>query len=222
MSLGQSGGLSRFHQAFVLLSHTDKYISRVRSGQIGTNYGPASWFYDYSKDGAYVLGAMVTDSLETREWHRLSKLERKDKVVQQLQRVYQGVKRTDGSAIAAVLHYDEFMWPDERFSNGCVPSLPPGSLDQWRALNTSLDDVVFFAGTALASKSTGYVDGALLSGESAATRALASLNIVAKPAKSSANSGWLSCCTGSNVTPWAVRKLFGESTDTLVRRKARL
>mmetsp|Transcript_15115 Transcript_15115/g.24564 ORF Transcript_15115/g.24564 Transcript_15115/m.24564 type:complete len:509 (+) Transcript_15115:464-1990(+) len=62
--------------------------------------------------------------------------------------------------------YEEFNWAGELFTNGCVLSLPPFSLNGWKSMREpACNNRVFFAGTETATIWTGYVDGALQSGE---------------------------------------------------------
>lgn len=173
-----------------------------------------SWFYDYSKkEGEHTLGGMVTDSLETREWYSLTENRRRERIIEQLKRIF-ATKLNDVTTIEEVEKYEEFLWPQEDFSDGCVLTLPPNSRKELGVLNTSVDEMVFFAGTALAQTYKGYVDGALASGERAANRVLSgnlhesTTEGVLEPDPKST----------SSYTPWLLRMLFAESAETLSRR----
>jgi monoamine oxidase len=72
------------------------------------------------------------------------------------------------------IHYEEIDWADERWSRGCyMAHMPPGVLTQFgRALRTAVGRV-HWAGTETATVSHGTIDGAIRSGERAATEVLA-------------------------------------------------
>jgi monoamine oxidase len=72
------------------------------------------------------------------------------------------------------IHYHEIDWADERWSRGCfMAHMPPGVLTQFgRALRTPVGRI-HWAGTETATVSHGTIDGAIRSGERAATEVLA-------------------------------------------------
>jgi monoamine oxidase len=72
------------------------------------------------------------------------------------------------------IHYEEIDWADERWSRGCyMAHMAPGVLTQFgRALRTPVGRV-HWAGTETATISHGTIDGAIRSGERAATEVLA-------------------------------------------------
>jgi monoamine oxidase len=71
-------------------------------------------------------------------------------------------------------HYEELDWAEERWSRGCyMAHLPPGVLTRFgRALRTPVGRI-HWAGTETATVSHGTIDGAIRSGERAATEVLA-------------------------------------------------
>lgn len=158
----------------------------------------------------------MTDSAQTREWYKLSETGRQEKILEQLKRIFATAKLKNLAAIDEVDGYEEFMWPPEEYSNGCVPSLPPNSMKELEVRNTTVDDMLFFGGTALAPISIGYVDGALHSGERTACQALSSINVSAgvAPVKveqiRTSSAGYLPCI---------LRMLLALSAETLAKRK---
>jgi monoamine oxidase len=79
-----------------------------------------------------------------------------------------------GPRAAEPVHYEEIDWADERWSRGCyMAHMAPGVLTQFgRALRTPVGRV-HWAGTETATVSHGTIDGAIRSGERAATEVLA-------------------------------------------------
>jgi monoamine oxidase len=81
-----------------------------------------------------------------------------------------------GSEAADPLQYEDFTMTDETWTRGCYAGLrPTGSWTQFKDAYRKSEDPFFFAGTEAAIRWHGYIEGAVLAGEAAATELLSSL-----------------------------------------------
>ncbi|XP_056436116.1 amine oxidase [flavin-containing] [Gadus chalcogrammus] len=71
------------------------------------------------------------------------------------------------------IHYEEKNWCEEQYSGGCYTAYyPPGILTQFGRVLREPVDRLFFAGTETATEWSGYMEGAVQSGERAAREIL--------------------------------------------------
>lgn len=71
------------------------------------------------------------------------------------------------------IHYEEKNWLAEQYSGGCYTTMyPPGCLTQYARVMREPFGRIYFAGTETATKWSGYMDGAISSGERAAREIL--------------------------------------------------
>jgi monoamine oxidase len=142
------------------------------SGQV-TNYtGILGTVFDNSPDAGnpgVLLGFVEGD--EARRWGARSSDERRTAILAELADYF-------GPDAALPLDYIEQSWAAEEYSRGCYGSfMPPGV---WTGYGPALRAPVgriFWAGTETATEWSGYMDGALQSGERAANEALAALGL---------------------------------------------
>lgn len=81
-----------------------------------------------------------------------------------------------GSEAANSIRYEDFTMTDETWSRGCYAALmPTGAWTNFRDSYRKSADPFFFAGTEAATRWHGYIEGAVLAGESAANEVLISL-----------------------------------------------
>jgi monoamine oxidase len=116
-------------------------------------------------DGAPVLLGFVVGA-EAARWASRDPRERRAVVLEALVASF-------GEAAARPVAYREHDWASERWSGGCVASLPPGARTAgaaWRAPHGR----IHLAGTESATSWPGYMEGALEAGERAADEILAS------------------------------------------------
>ena len=141
------------------------------SGEAVSDSGPATITFDTSppsgSPGALLgfVGAAEADALA-----RMSDAERREAVLE-------GFVRLFGPRAAEPDDWILQDWPAERWSGGGpVAYMPPGVLtDAGRALREP-SGLVHWAGTETATRWTGYMDGAVRSGERAAEEVLAALD----------------------------------------------
>jgi monoamine oxidase len=120
-------------------------------------------------------GALVAfiDAAAAREAIRLPEQERRARVLDDLARVF-------GDAVRTPVAYYEKVWLDDEWSRGCyVGVLSPGT---WSTLGPALREAVgpiHWAGSETALQWNGYMDGAIRSGEDAATAVLTEMPALA-------------------------------------------
>lgn len=91
--------------------------------------------------------------------------------------VLDSLTRWFGSAASTPFAYEEKDWSADPWSGGCpVGVLPPGALTTAAATRQEPVGCLHFAGTETATEWTGYMEGALQSGERAAAEVLAAAN----------------------------------------------
>ncbi|MBA3826268.1 MAG: FAD-dependent oxidoreductase, partial [Ktedonobacterales bacterium] len=142
------------------------------SGQVTNYHGVLGTVFDNSPaDGAVgvLLGFIEGDV--AREWGSRTREERRVAIVAELTDYF-------GAAAAHPTEYIEQSWADEEYSRGCYGSfMPPGV---WTGFGPALRAPIgrlFWAGTETATEWSGYMDGALQSGERAAHESLAALGL---------------------------------------------
>lgn len=133
------------------------------SGEAVTNIGPLSVVFDNgSYDGTVncLLGFVMGD--EARLFSSRPVAERREAVLDSLAKMFGEKARTP-------IEYVEFDWSAEEWSRGCpVANMVPGAmLSVGSALRTPVGRI-HWAGTETATEWTGYMEGALQSGERAA------------------------------------------------------
>ena len=140
------------------------------TGEVVSDAGPATIMFDTSpEDGSsgVLLGFVGGD--DARDFARLPADERRSAVVGQFVEVF-------GGGAAHPVDYVERAWADETWSGGGPTSnFGPGG---WTACGPALRaplDRVHWAGTETATVWTGYMEGALESGERAAAEVLSGL-----------------------------------------------
>ena len=133
------------------------------TGQAGSDAGPAKVIFDNSPpDGSPgVLLAFLEGGL-ARELGTWPAEQRRAAVIGTLTRLF-------GPRAAAPAAFHEQNWADEEWTRGCYGSyLPPGA---WTAFGTALRPPIgplHWAGAEYAERWSGYMDGAVRSGEAAA------------------------------------------------------
>jgi monoamine oxidase len=161
------GTLRKFEAVYDKPFWRDKGLS----GQCISNIGPIKVTFDASpKDGSpgVVLGFIGGTS--ARQWTPRSPEDRKKACLDQLQLFFDDPQAQN---VKAVYEKD---WPADPWARGCpVGVLPPGTLiDFGEALRAPVGRI-HWAGTETSNYWCGYMDGAVRSGERAASEALAGL-----------------------------------------------
>ncbi|CAF3521272.1 unnamed protein product [Rotaria socialis] len=112
-----------------------------------------------------IMGFIVADS--SREWAKKTRDERRQAVCEQYARAFQC-----NDMLTGCRDYIEQDWSAEKFSGGCYTDIMPKELlsSLREQLHTPCGDngQLMFAGTELATRFAGYMDGAVQSGEKAA------------------------------------------------------
>lgn len=142
------------------------------SGAIGATpsetYAPVIYTIDDTKpDGSHpsLIGFMPAD--RARKLLHLTPQQRCDMLKAMYNHAFQTDKAND------VVHYLEHNWMGEEYTGGCYSCmLPPGVLTTFRGTLRDSIGRVHFAGTETAWEWSGYINGAIASGERAAKEAL--------------------------------------------------
>ncbi len=142
------------------------------SGQVTCDHGPVRVVHDNSPPDAR-LGVLLA-FVEADEGRRLGRLPAdtlRDEVVAALTEFF-------GPAAAEPLAFTSCSWADEEYSRGCYAGVfGPGT---WTAYGESLRvpvGALHWAGTETATAWSGYIDGAIQSGERAAHEVLEALGV---------------------------------------------
>jgi monoamine oxidase len=140
------------------------------SGQAGSDTGPAKVIFDNSPpDGSPGILLAFLEGQYARDLGRLPAPERRERVLATLARLFGPRARTPAA-------FHEKAWADDVWSRGCYGChMPPGA---WTGYGPALREPVgpiHWAGAETATTWSGYMDGALSSGERAAGEALAAL-----------------------------------------------
>jgi monoamine oxidase len=140
------------------------------TGQATSDTGPVKLTFDNSPpDGSPGVLLGFLEGQRAREMGRVSPDERRAAVIDCFRRLF-------GERAAKPERYVERLWADEEFSRGCYGSLmPTGAWTNYgEALRTPLGPL-HWAGAEVAEVWSGYMDGAVRSGETAAQEVLAAL-----------------------------------------------
>lgn len=140
------------------------------SGEAVSDQGPATTTFDNSPpDGSPGVLLAFASGAEGRALQRLGEAERREAVLRGLRRIYgERVLRPEG--------FIERDWARERYTGGGpVCFMPPGAMTAYgRALREPVGPI-HWAGTETSDVWSGYMDGAVRSGERAAREALGAL-----------------------------------------------
>jgi monoamine oxidase len=143
------------------------WSSEGLSGQVASTRGPIKLVFDGSPpDGSPGVLVGFLEGRRARELGRLRAERRRDAVIECFARFF-------GERARAPTAYLERFWAEEQWSRGCYGCfMPPGA---WTAYGPALREPVgplHWAGTETATVWSGYMDGAVRSGEAAAHRVL--------------------------------------------------
>jgi monoamine oxidase len=140
------------------------------SGSAVSDPGPLSIIFDNSPpDGSPGIIVGFLEGPWARELGRAGEQERRTAVLENLTRLF-------GQRAASPERYLERDWTNEEWSRGCyVGYAPPGVLTAYGPAIRAPIGPIHWAGTETATVWNGYMDGAIQSGERAATEALAAL-----------------------------------------------
>jgi monoamine oxidase len=140
------------------------------SGQVTSTGEVVQFTFDNTPEAGTpgVLVAFI-EADEGRRWGRASAKDRRDAVLGCLAKYF-------GAPAAAPREYLERVWQDEEYTRGCYGGLmPPGAWTSYgEALRQPIGSI-HWAGTETATVWSGYIDGAVRSGERAAAEVLAAL-----------------------------------------------
>lgn len=160
------GSVIKCHIAY----RTPFWRARGLSGEAVSDRGPFSPIFDGTPEGA--AEGVLTGFLEgeaARRFTALSAEARQQAVVATLVRLF-------GPEAANPIDYAENDWLAEEWSGGCYAGLmAPATLTGFAPVIRQPAGLVHFAGTETAIEATGYVEGALESGERAAAEVRAAL-----------------------------------------------
>jgi monoamine oxidase len=161
------GTLRKFEAVYEKPFWRDKGLS----GQCISNIGPVKVTFDASpKDGAPGVILGFIGGSEARKWTPRAPEERKKAVLDQIQGFFDD---TQAQNVKAVYEKD---WPADRWAIGCpVGVMSPGTLVDFGPTLRDPLGKIHWAGTETADYWCGYMDGAVRSGERAATEVLAAL-----------------------------------------------
>jgi monoamine oxidase len=140
------------------------------SGSAVSDPGPLSIIFDNSPpDGSPGIIVGFLEGHWARELGRADEQERRTAVLENLTRLF-------GQRAASPERYLERDWTNEEWSRGCYAGYaPPGVLTAYGPAIRAPIGPIHWAGTETATVWNGYMDGAIQSGERAATEALAAL-----------------------------------------------
>jgi monoamine oxidase len=140
------------------------------SGSVVSDTGPLEVVYDNSpRDGQPGVLVGFAEGNEGRALFSLSEKQRRAAVLASLARYF-------GPRAAAPTHYLDMVWAREQYSGGAYGSFnPPGVLTSLGAAVAGPVGAIHFAGADYSAQWPGYMEGAIRSGEAAATRVLAAL-----------------------------------------------
>eukprot|EP00003_Mantamonas_plastica_P006583 TRINITY_DN153_c1_g1_i4.p1 TRINITY_DN153_c1_g1~~TRINITY_DN153_c1_g1_i4.p1 ORF type:complete len:505 (+),score=105.69 TRINITY_DN153_c1_g1_i4:344-1858(+) len=130
-------------------------------GIVGDSQGPVCATYDDSdyELGSYAIMGFIGGD-QARQMSEMSMEERRDAVCKQYAKLF------NTQEALSCLDYIDQNWLAEKYSGGCYTSLlPPGVLTQLGSALREPVGLIHFAGTETASEFSGYMEGALQSGE---------------------------------------------------------
>jgi len=139
------------------------------SGEAVIDAGPATTTFDNSPpDGSPGILLAFVSGAEARAFQRLSTSQRRATLIEGLARVF-------GDRGRRVERYIEQDWARERFTGGGpISFMPPGVQTGFGAAIREPVGLIHWAGTETAERWSGYMDGAVRSGERAAAEVLES------------------------------------------------
>jgi monoamine oxidase len=140
------------------------------SGSAVSDPGPLSIIFDNSPpDGSPGIIVGFLEGHWARQLGRAGEQERRTAVLENLTRLF-------GQRAASPERYLERDWTNEEWSRGCYAGYaPPGVLTAYGPAIRAPIGPIHWAGTETATVWNGYMDGAIQSGERAATEALAAV-----------------------------------------------
>jgi monoamine oxidase len=140
------------------------------SGEATSVAGPAKLVYDNTPpSGAPGVLVAFLEGARAREYGRMSAADRRRAVLA-------GITRLFGARAAAPDRFVERSWADEEWSRGCYGCyMPPGGWTQFGPALREPIGPIHWAGAETATAWNGYMDGAVQSGERAASELLAGL-----------------------------------------------
>jgi len=138
------------------------------SGNTVSDEGPICASFDYSdmdKEFYAILGFIP--GRHSVEYRNMSQQERRDAICEHYRELFNSDEALEPS------EYFEMDWCNEVYSRGCYLSvIGPGILSKWGNCLRDNHGRVHFASTELATKWTGYMDGAIQSGRITAEKIL--------------------------------------------------
>ena len=138
------------------------------SGEVIDAHGPVSSAFDATQPGGAPVLASLTCGRRSVALARLTSEERQARIIEAFVNWF-------GPAAAAPSHIVDRSWENELHSGGGYSAVPvPGAALDTQGLAESIGPV-HFAGTETAERHSGYIDGAISSGERAAAAVLAEL-----------------------------------------------
>jgi monoamine oxidase len=140
------------------------------TGQATSNTGPVKVTFDNTPPGGepgVMLGFI--EGRDAREWSERPAAERRQAVLESFARYF-------GEAMLQPEFYVEKSWAADEWAGGCYTGFtPPGVLlDYGKALREPIGRI-HWAGTETATRWSGYIDGAVQSGERVAAEVLEAL-----------------------------------------------
>jgi monoamine oxidase len=140
------------------------------TGQAGTDQGPAKVVFDNSPpDGTPGVLLAFIEGRAARELGERPTVERREAVLGTLARLF-------GPRAARPEAYYEQLWAQEEYTRGCYGcGMPPGAWTQFGSALRAPAGPLHWAGAEYAERWSGYMDGAVRSGEEAAAAVLAAI-----------------------------------------------
>jgi monoamine oxidase len=143
------------------------------SGEVVSDTGiTVTTFDDTSHDGHHAALVTFSDGQAARDWSHHSQAERRDAVLREFVRFF-------GPQAARPVDFAEKNWNDDPWSRGCYVGVAgPGVLTACGQALREPCGRIHWSGTETATEWTGYLEGAIQSGERAALEVAARLQIV--------------------------------------------
>jgi monoamine oxidase len=141
------------------------------SGQVTSDTGPVKITFDNSPYPDSLPGVLMgfIEGEDGRVWGQKTQAERRSGVVDSFVRYF-------GAPAAEPTDYVEMVWAAEEFTGGCYGAFfPTGVWTSYGAVLRKPIGLLHWAGTETATAWNGYMDGAVQSGQRAATELLAAL-----------------------------------------------
>lgn len=163
--------LQRFPQGSVIKVHaiypTPFWREQGLSGYVNSDRGPVKLMYDNSPaDGSAGVLLGFIEGQEARLAARMTPAARKSAVLDNF-------RKAIGPQAASPRQYVEKQWSEEEWTRGCYAGfMPPGVLTGFGPALRRPHGRIHWAGTEHSEIWTGYMEGAIRSGEVAATAAL--------------------------------------------------